>query len=210
MCDLLINANMPVERCPGNPQCLADRGDVGAALVIEPLRERKRLGIGQLLGTTTEPTSGSSRPQSRMRPLLDQVALELRQRTKDMEDELAAGGGGIDLLGETFEANSPPLQLGDGLDQVLERAAQPIESPDDQGVALPYIRERLIESRSALLGAGHDVSMDRLTPRRGEGILLQIEDLFPGGNAGVSDVHALIVSKRLHHFKYQNDEFKTT
>lgn len=52
-----------------------------------------------------------------MGPFLDEITFELGQGPKDMEDEFPAGGGRIDLLGEAFEADSPPLQLGDDSDQ---------------------------------------------------------------------------------------------
>jgi hypothetical protein len=42
-----------------------------------------------------------------MGPLPDQVALELGQTAEDVEDELATGGGGVNLLREGLETDSP-------------------------------------------------------------------------------------------------------
>jgi hypothetical protein len=44
-----------------------------------------------------------------------------------VEDELAAGGGGVDGLLEASEADSALRQAGDGVDQVPERAAEAVE-----------------------------------------------------------------------------------
>ena len=52
-----------------------------------------------------------------------------------MEDQPAAAGGRVDRLGEGPEPDLAGLQLVDGLDQVLEAPAQPVEPPDDEGVA---------------------------------------------------------------------------
>jgi hypothetical protein len=54
---------------------------------------------------------------------------------EDMEDELAARGGGVDHLLEAAEPDASLGQSGDGIDQVASGAAQPVELPDDQRVA---------------------------------------------------------------------------
>ena len=70
-----------------------------------------------------------------MGALPDQVAFELGQRPEDVEDELAAAGGGVDLLLQGLEADAPLLKQGDGVDEVAQGAAKSIQPPDDQGVA---------------------------------------------------------------------------
>ena len=72
-----------------------------------------------------------------MSAFADEVTLELSQRAEDVEDELAAGGGGVDLLGEALKADPALRQGGDDLDQVLERAAEAVEAPDNQGIPFP-------------------------------------------------------------------------
>jgi hypothetical protein len=71
-----------------------------------------------------------------------------------VKDELAAAGGRVDRLLEAAEPDFPTLQDGDRLDQVLERAPQPVELPDDEGVALPEVVEGGPELRAVALGAG--------------------------------------------------------
>jgi len=53
-----------------------------------------------------------------MRALADEVTLKLGQCPKDVKDELAATGGGVDLLLQGTEADAPLLQLPDGVDQM--------------------------------------------------------------------------------------------
>jgi hypothetical protein len=50
------------------------------------------------LRAATFPASGSCRRQTGVGPFLNKVAFELGQRSKDMKDEFAAGGGGIQAL----------------------------------------------------------------------------------------------------------------
>ena len=69
----------------------------------------------------------------------DQLAFELGQRGEDPEYELAGGGGGVDrgaLPGEHLQPDAAGGQVVDGVDQVVQVAAEPVESPDDEGVAV--------------------------------------------------------------------------
>ena len=127
---------IPIERRPRDAERLADGGDVGLPAVVERAGQRQLLGIGQLLRPPAESPPRPRRGEPGVGPLPDQVALELGQRPEDVEDELAARGGGVDLLGQALEADPPLRQRGHHLDQVLEGAAQAIEPPDDEGVAL--------------------------------------------------------------------------
>jgi hypothetical protein len=71
-----------------------------------------------------------------------------------MEDELAAGGGGVDRLLEAAEPDPTLSQAGNGVDQVPKGAAKAVEFPDDQGVAgaqLPRTCSRVGRSTRAPL-----------------------------------------------------------
>jgi hypothetical protein len=72
-------------------------------------------------------------------PLPDEITLELSQCPEDVEHELATAGRGIDLLLQRPKANTPLLQLSDGLDQMCEGAAEPVQAPDDEGVTGPQV-----------------------------------------------------------------------
>ena len=76
----------------------------------------------------------------------------------------------------------------DGLDQVRQAAAQPIQLPDDQHVAIAHVVERLPQARSIGACAGRAVFKHLGTPCRGERVKLQCRILVQGADAGVSDV----------------------
>ena len=68
-------------------------------------------------------TAGTGSSEACLGALPDDVALELRKGSKDMEDELSAGGRCVDLLGEAFEAYPFVVEGGDRLDEVAEGAS---------------------------------------------------------------------------------------
>jgi hypothetical protein len=50
----------------------------------------------------------------------DEVAFELSEGGEDVEDELAAGGGGVDCLLEAAEPDAAVGEASDGVDQMPE------------------------------------------------------------------------------------------
>ena len=56
-------------------------------------------------------------------------------RSENMEDEFASRGGRVDLLFEADQMNAAGLEVIDGFQQFLERAAKPVETRDGQAVA---------------------------------------------------------------------------
>jgi hypothetical protein len=54
-----------------------------------------------------------------------------------VKDQLPTRRRGVDLLGQALEADPSLSELRHDFDQVLQRAAQAIEPPDDQGVPFP-------------------------------------------------------------------------
>jgi hypothetical protein len=83
----------------------------------------------------------------------DEVAFELGQGREDVEDELAAGSGGIDRLLEAAEPDAARSQAGDGVNEVPEGAAEAVEFPDDQGVAGAQLIQDLVEDWPVGAGA---------------------------------------------------------
>ena len=67
----------------------------------------------------------------------DQVALELGQRGKEVENQTPSGGCGVDVLLQALQTHAGILQLLDQVDQVLDRAAKPVQPPDHHRVAPP-------------------------------------------------------------------------
>jgi hypothetical protein len=90
-------------------------------------------------------TAGSRRGQPSGGALADEVAFEFSQGREHVEDELAAGGGGVDRLLQAAEPDAAVGQAGDGVDQVAQGAAEAVKLPDDQGVTGPELVEELLE-----------------------------------------------------------------
>jgi hypothetical protein len=75
------------------------------------------------------------RGQPSRRAFADEITFELSQGREHMEDEFAAGGGGVDRLLQTAEPDAALAQPGDRVDQMREGAAEAVELPHDEGVA---------------------------------------------------------------------------
>src|SRR5438309_10697686 len=97
---------------PGDPQHLADLSDRCARIRIEPSGQ-----LDLLLRERLWPSSKlSSRPgclKSGVRPLLDDVPLELRKRSKNVKDQFSTRRRGINVLREALNADLAVIQLGD-------------------------------------------------------------------------------------------------
>ena len=152
---------------------------------------------------TAASASGSSCDEPSLGPLADHVALELGQGAEDVEDQLAAAGGGVDLLGQALEADPPLLQPSDRLDQVWERSPETIELPDDEGVPRADVAERLLETWPIGLGAAGGVGEDPLAAGLFQRILLEREGLIMGGDAGIANKHGSIVSQLVTLHKHE-------
>src|SRR5512135_454440 len=126
--------HVPVQGGPGDAQREADVGDGVALVVVEGLGDLRLAGV-ERSGPSTQPPPCPGGGQSGLGALPDQVTLELSERAEDMEHQLAAACRGVDLLLQGLEADAPLLQHGDGVDEVAQRAAQPVQPPDHHGVA---------------------------------------------------------------------------
>jgi len=71
-----------------------------------------------------------------------------------VKDELAAGGGGVDRLLQAAEPDAAVGESGDGVDQVAQRPAEPVQLPHHQGVAGAQLVQELLEGGP--VGAGAD------------------------------------------------------
>src|SRR5208337_2223929 len=114
---------VPIEGRPGDIQASADIVDRCFALVVE------LAGKLDLAGSAGKPRSaafaspGTGSSEACLGALPDDVALELCKGSKDVEDELSAGGRGVDLLGEALKAYAFVVEGGDCLDEVAEGAS---------------------------------------------------------------------------------------
>ena len=78
----------------------------------------------------TSPASGGC--ETGADAFLDQRSLELRQRSEDVEHQLAGGRRRVHVLGQRAKADLPGAKILDGLDELAHGAGQAIELPDDQ------------------------------------------------------------------------------
>jgi hypothetical protein len=120
----------------------------------------------QYRGPAAVAAAGPGGGQSRGRAFADEVAFELGQGGEDVEDELAAGGGGVDRLLEAPESDPAVGESGDGVDQVAQGAAEPVELRDDQGVTgAQLILDLLKDGRSERLPLAVSVKTESSRPR---------------------------------------------
>jgi hypothetical protein len=91
--------------------------------------------LAKVLSPAAFPAACSRGCQPRVRPFADEITFKLRERSKDMKHQLAAGCRRIDGFGDALESDQIGLQLSHQLDQVLEGPPQPVEPPDRQQVS---------------------------------------------------------------------------
>ena len=90
----------------------------------------------------------------------DQLPFELGQRREDAEHEAAGCDGTVDLCtltGEHPQAHAAGGELLHGLDLMGEIAAEKVEFPDHEHVALPQGAEAAVESGPVVATAGSEV-----------------------------------------------------
>ena len=117
----------------------------------------------------------------------DELADELRQRGEDVEDQPAAGGGGVQGLVQALEPDTMPAQRADDLDQVGQRPGQPVQARHDQGVAGPQVVQAGGQLGPVGVLARQLVSEDAEAARLGQGVLLAVEQLAGGADPRVAD-----------------------
>jgi len=67
-----------------------------------------------------------SRRKARMRPIPDQVPIELGQCREHMENQLARCAAGFDFLSQTFKGDAALLKIRNDLHQVRQAAPESI------------------------------------------------------------------------------------
>jgi hypothetical protein len=99
-----------------------------------------------------------------------------------VEDESAAGGGGVEVLVQRGEADAALAEFGDHVDEVLEAAAVAVERGDHEGVAGVEEGVARLQLRTERVLAGLFVREDLPAPGGREGVDLPVELLPAAGH----------------------------
>jgi len=104
-----------IDRCPANAQSPRDGRHMGLPSLVPGLRDRELFRRPDSW-SATHPSASSRRREPSTCPLPDEVPLELRERSEDVEDQLPAWRRGVDALGGApqFDASLRPRR--DSLD----------------------------------------------------------------------------------------------
>ena len=119
--------------------------------------------------------------------LSDQAPLELRHRAQHLQHENAAGAGGVDGIAERAEMRPARAQRLDDLQQVRQRAGQPVDPRDQQGVALPRGGEGMRELRAGARCPTGMLLEDAAASGRFQPVALRAEVLISGRHTRVAD-----------------------
>ena len=106
---------------------------------------------------------------------------------KTWKTSLPPGGGGVDGLLEAPEPDAALGEAGDGVDQMPQGAAEPVEFPDDQGDAGPQLVQYLLEDGPVGAGAAGGLGEHPVAASTLEGVDLKLGVLVSGRDAGVAE-----------------------
>lgn len=93
------------------------------------------------------------------------------------------------------------LESTDGVNEVAEGAAQPVQPPDNERIAWSHVGECLVKSGSVGHRAADGIGEDFTTACSSEGVFLQVEGLVCGGYPRVAYEHRFIVPEALKNRK---------
>ena len=181
---------MPVKRLPRDSELFAERADARVALAHTRHRD-PQLRSGHLPLAPADAPARAGGGEAGARALGDELALELRERGEDAEDELAGGRRRVDrraLAGEYAQSDSAGGEVMHRVDQVAEIASEPIELPHHERVAFAKRLQARGEAWPLVLRSGSRVAVDVPLGDAGgdQGVALQVEHLRA---VGFRDAH---------------------
>ena len=147
-------------------------------------------------GSAAVATAGSGGGEPGARAFADEVAFELGQSREDVEHELVTRGGGVDRLLQAPEPDPAVGEAGDGVDQMPERSAQPVELLHDEGVAGPQLVQDLLEGGAVGAGAAGRLGEHPIAAGALQGVDLELGLLVGGGDAGVAEQMSHVRERR--------------
>jgi hypothetical protein len=121
---------------------------------------------------------------SGLRPLDDQAALELGQSAHDVHDRRSAGARCVDRVGQAAEVDAACPDFGDERNQVRKGPAEPIQFPNNEGVARAKGGKGCIKSAARCDAAAYTLA---LATGSSEGVTLQGEVLVNGRDTRIPD-----------------------
>ena len=104
-----------------------------------------------------------------------------------MEDQPAAGRGGVQSLMQALEPDTPPAQRAHDGDQIGQLPGQPVHARHHQGVAGPQVVQAGRQLRPAGILARQLVDEHAQAARRGQGVPLAVQQLAGSADPGVAD-----------------------
>ncbi|KWX05457.1 hypothetical protein TH66_01775 [Carbonactinospora thermoautotrophica] len=148
------------------------------------------LFVGQRRGPAEALAAGAGGDQAFVGGLDDEFADELGQGGEDVEDQPAAGGGGVQGLVQALEADAAAEQVRDQGDQVGQGAGEPVPAGDDEGVAGAQVVQAGRQFGPVGAFARELVGEHPDASGLGEGVDLAVQVLAGGGDPGVADERA--------------------
>ena len=110
---------------------------------------------------------------------------------EDVEDELASRARGVDLLLRTDQIDLTGAEPVDDLEQLLERAAEAIQTNDTQAVAGTGVIEQLVQAETVKRTTGDDILENTDGAGRFQSLMLSASVLLAGGDPGVAELSPL-------------------
>jgi hypothetical protein len=145
------------------------------------------ISSGVILGFRPPLRPRPGRLQARLSALADEGGLVLRHKGKHPEHQLALRGGGVDdPVGQRLDPDPARVQSSDDVDQVAQVAAEPVDLPDDQGVAGAQVGQACVPLRPVGPGAGRGVGVDLQAALSVQSVELQPGVLVRGADPRVS------------------------
>ncbi len=122
-----------------------EAGDIGSAATGGEHPENLGLLVCQELRTPSALSAAlAGRPQTGAGSLPDHGALELGEGPKHLHHHASGRTGGVDRLCQGAEGGARRVDLLQDMQQILERAGQAVEFPDDESIAVAQMVEEAV------------------------------------------------------------------
>lgn len=165
-------------------------GHVDGGVVLQCFKDRELLII-ECFGPSTTSTSCLGRLQTSTCVLPKIVHKVVVQCSEHVECETAYGSCGVDGVRKADEVRSFGLDRLHHFDEVPHLPRQSAELVNHHDIPRPKLFKQLSQLLAAFVPATGLFLVDPLATRRSQRIDLKVEVLVIGGDAAVSDFHAL-------------------